>query len=343
MALFTWRRGATAAALLLCALPAQAWAQAWPVTHRWHEKARPGDPTSGSYAYEYARESVAAAASMTAANTKLDCADMAITILCEYAAKNGLEVVWTMPDPANNGAVGRVSSSDGRFTSAPRFAKWSRDWINARMVATLNTSPVTHDEARSGDMYLMKWSQLGANDPFPGRDVWHTFLCGEPGALIFYGNISDGTPLPITATATRGRLDEVRTSAAVYGASPRRWKLFDGNVIPPSSPLLDAPSILARKEATVNADALNVRALPSTHSQVVGKLRRGERVAFEGRTADGWVRVRRADGSIAYVSSQFVSIVDAPRGFHVQEDWVPPPVTATTTTGFMGALGTDEP
>ncbi|MEZ0227435.1 MAG: SH3 domain-containing protein [Planctomycetota bacterium] len=335
-------------ALMLCVLPAQAWAEGWPVTHRWNEKARPNDPSSGSFAYEYQREAVAMATSMTASGTALDCADMAITILAQFAAKNGLEVVWTMPDPARNGQVGKVSSTEARFTSPAQFARWSRNWINAQMVATLNTSPVSQAQARGGDVVMMRWNQLGVNNPFPGRDVWHTYFLGDPGKLIFYGNIEgeDGpnpTPLAIVATSQRFRIEDTLTSPAIYGTTPRRWNLIKDAIVPPAAPLVEVPTFLAPKDAKVTATALNVRSLPSTHSTVLALAKNGESLRVEGKTADGqWVRVRRADGSIAYVSAQFVTIGDGPRGFHVSEDWTPPS-TPSTTTGINGVLGTNQP
>ena len=70
------------AALVLLGIDARpVHAQAWPIRHQWRDKARPGDPTSGSFAYEFAGEAVAAAGSMTAAGdaVKYDCADLAIT------------------------------------------------------------------------------------------------------------------------------------------------------------------------------------------------------------------------------------------------------------------------
>jgi hypothetical protein len=322
-----------------------AWAGGWPVTHRWNEIARPGDPTSGSYAYEYQREAVAMATSMTASGTALDCADMAITILAQYAAKNGLEVVWTMPDPAKNGKVGKVSSTEARFTGPAQFARWSRNWINAQMVATLNTSPVSQTDARGGDVVMMRWNQLGTSNPFPGRDVWHTYFLGDPGKLIFYGNIEgeDGpnpTPLAIVATSQRFRIEDTLTSPAIYGGTPRRWNLLKDAIVPPATPLAEVPTFLAPKDAKVTASALNVRSLPSTHSKVLAVVKKDEKLSFEGKTPDGqWLRVRRADGSIAYVSAQFAALEDGKRSFRVSEDWVPP---TATTNGFNGAFD-DEP
>lgn len=326
--------------LLLSA--SSAFAGAWPVTHKWSDKARPNDPTSGSFAYEYGRESIAAASSMTKAGVAYDCADFAITVLVEYAAKNGLEVVWTMPDPAKNGAVGQVSSTEARFHSPAQFANWSRGWINAKMVATMNTSPISYSDWRAGDVVMMRWNQLGDENPFPGRDVWHTYFTGDPEKLLLYGNI-DGeegpnpTPLAIVATADSYRLQEIH-GPAVYGGSPRRWNVLKDSVIPPSKPLQDVPAVLAPKDAQVNASSLNVRDLPGVHSKIIGVLHKGDKVTFEGRTSDGWSRIRRADGSIAYVSSQYVTIVDGKLAFPVEglETAFTPP---STTSGLNGALG----
>lgn len=276
---------------------------------------------------------------MTKAGVAYDCADFAITVLCEYAAKNGLEVVWTMPDPAHGGAVGKVSSTEARFTSPRQFAKWSRDWINARMVATMNTAPITYDQWRGGDVVMMRWNQLGDANPFPGRDVWHTYFIADPDKLIFYGNI-DGeegpNPTPLTIVATVQPLDEVHTSAAVYGASPRRWIMLKDAMIPPATPIQDVPDVKSPKDAVVTANALNLRDVPSTHSKVLTVLKKGDKLTYEGKTSDGWDRVRRADGSIGYVSGQYVSLQDGTLGFSIQGDNPAPP---STTRGLDGALG----
>jgi uncharacterized protein YgiM (DUF1202 family) len=53
----------------------------------------------------------------------------------------------------------------------------------------------------------------------------------------------------------------------------------------------------------VNASALNVR--DAADGDVIGQARRGERLALL-EDAGGWLRVRRADGSTGWVSSQHV-------------------------------------
>jgi hypothetical protein len=339
--MLTLRQGAVFGFALAAVFLAEssAFAGAWPVTHKWSDQARPNDPTSGSFAYEYGRAAANIAADMTANGSAYDCADFAITVLCQYAAANGLEVTWTLPDPDNQWKTHQVSSTEARFTSPAQFAKWSRDWQNAKMVATMNTSPITYDQWRSGDVVMMRWNQLGDANPFPGRDVWHTYFVGDPDKLIFYGNI-DGeegpnpTPLAIVATATKSVTDEVRTSPAVYGASPRRWNVLKDSVVPPQTPVKDVPSLLAPKNASVKATALNVRAGPSTHDKVLQVVHAGDTLPVEGTTQDGaWVRVRRADGSIAYVSAALVSIVDTKPKFKYESD------APSDTTGINGALG----
>ena len=136
--------------------------------------------------------------------------------------------------------------------------------------------------------------------------------------------------LPITATAQATTLDEVRTSAAVYGATPRRWNVLKDAVIPPATPIQNTPSVLAPKNATVTTDKLNIRATPSTHGTVLGQLSSGQIVSFEGNTPDGsWDRVRLANGDVAYVSASFVQLSDAKPGFSWESD----------TPGIDGALG----
>src|SRR5580658_4150078 len=142
------------AVLVVLALESSAFAAAWPVTHKWSDTARPTDPTSGSFGYEYGREAVAIASSMTAAGERWDCSKFAMSVLVRYAQKHGLEVVFTLPDPQNGGKVGNVSSNDPRFNSFDDFVKFYSNWIDAQMVAQLNTYPITYDDWRSGDVVM---------------------------------------------------------------------------------------------------------------------------------------------------------------------------------------------
>jgi hypothetical protein len=342
-------------ATLLLAAPSVARAQAWPVTHQWSDIARPGDPTSGSYAWEYGAGSVAIAGSMTATGEKWDCSKFAMSTVVRYAYANGLEIQFTLPDPGNDWKITTVSSNDPRFHSFNDFVTFYRSWINAKMVAKYNTTPITYQDWRPGDLVLLSWKQLGANDPFTDdqgnpRDVWHTYFVGEPGKLLFYGNDTgpNNDPLPITATSEQFRLDEAMgkgdTGPAVYQNAPRRWNFLVGQLVPPSQPLATTVSPLDPQQATVSAGTLNVRATPA--GALAGQVHGGDKLAVEGTTQDGWVRVRREDGSVAYVSKRYVTIAPvAPRydingGDGPDRRFDPPAATPPSTTdGIDHVLG----
>ncbi len=55
----------------------------------------------------------------------------------------------------------------------------------------------------------------------------------------------------------------------------------------------------------VNVSSLNVRASASASAQVVGHVRRGERLTLLGESGD-WLRVRLHDGASGWVASQLV-------------------------------------
>jgi hypothetical protein len=326
---------------------------AWPVTHKWSDQARPNDPTSGSYGYEYGAASIAITSSEMVAGSKYDCADFAVTELVEYASRNGLEVTWTVPVDDGWTTFKNVSSTDAQFHSEAQFASWSRGWTNAKMVAKLNTYPIAATDARSGDVVMMSWAQLGADDPFgmdaSGKpaDVWHTYVIGEPGKLLFYGNDDGpGQPLPITATMQTERLDEAAGRGTygpcVYQGSPRRWNILNGMVIPPATPLQNVPTVEAPETATVNVATLNVRGGPSTGDAVLSLAHKGDTLSVEGTSPDGqWVRVRKPDGTVAYVSSAYVSVASSDPPFQIITDngllanrFPHPPATPGITGGL---------
>ncbi len=68
------------------------------------------------------------------------------------------------------------------------------------------------------------------------------------------------------------------------------------------------PSSARTATATVTADGLNLRAGPGTTYDIVATLPRGTRLQTLGPPdADGWVKVRTADGKNGYVASKFLS------------------------------------
>jgi hypothetical protein len=333
-------------ALVASALPA--FAGAWPVTHKWSDKARPGDPTSGSFAYEYESASIAIAGSILVAGERWDCSKFAMSVLARYAHENGLEVIFTCPDPENHWQMTPVSSTDARFHSFDDFVEFYKTRVNAKMLAELNTYPVSYDEWRSGDLVLMSWLQLGDQDPFTDddgnpQDIWHTYFTGVPGKLLFYGNEigADNAPAPITASSEQFRLDEAEgkgaTGPAVYQGSPRRWNIFQDAVIPPDQALTKVPTPFKPAQATVRVANLNVRGLPTTQGTALSQVHAGDKLSVEGETQDGWWRVRLADESVAYVNGRYVTVASvAPAYSIVGGDG--PDHRFDTTSGLTGAV-----
>jgi hypothetical protein len=336
---------------------APAFAAAWPVKHQWSDIARPGDPTSGSFAYEYEAASVALAGQITASGAKWDCSKFAMTVLVDYAEANGLEVTFTCRDPANGGKVGTVSSSDARFKSPKDFVNFYKTWINAQEVAQYNTSKISYDTWKPGDLVLMRWNQLGANDPFQTasgkpEDVWHTYFVADPGKLVFYGNDDGGAPLPVTASSEDFRMAEVHaqgdTGPAVYEQAPRRWNIIKDAIVPPKTPLKSTVSPEDPQQATVDAKTATVSGVPSSDGSVLETVDQGTKLSVEGETSDGWTRVRLADGRVGYVSSSEVSVAAVAPSFTIVGGDGPdnrfatdasPPSTPAPTTGINGALG----
>ncbi|HUO85391.1 MAG TPA: SH3 domain-containing protein [Thermoanaerobaculia bacterium] len=86
----------------------------------------------------------------------------------------------------------------------------------------------------------------------------------------------------------------------------------------------------------VTASSLNVRVDPTTSSEKIASLRRGERVGLI-REEDGWSRVRLASGHSGWVSSQYVrpdSRCEADRDF----TFVVPPVPSFSDSGAHGIV-----
>lgn len=301
-------------------------AQAWPVEHKWSDQARPQDPTSGSFAYEYAAEGVAIAGSMTSTGEAFDCSKAAMTVVVRYAEKHNLEIQFTLDDPAHGGALTTVSSSDPRFHSPADFVKFYKGWINAETIGLHNTDPIAQSDERGGDLVLMRWNQLGDQNPFYPNDVWHTYYVGDPGKLLFYGNEigSDNHPAPVLASSESERLDESSGQGpqgpAVYGHSPRRWKFLTGMIVPPKVALVSTVSPEKAEDATVKSTALNVRAGPGITDSVIATFNKGTKLSVEGVAPDGWLRVRTPGGDVGYVKEDLTSVAAAPTSFHIDQD-----------------------
>jgi hypothetical protein len=126
-------------------------------------------------------------------------------------------------------------------------------------------------------------------------------------------------------------MDQVASGVEVYEQLPRRWNILKDAMIPPETAPAGVPSVLEPERATVKASALNVRATPSATGKVLRTVARNTILAVEGRAPGNWVRVRLADGTVAYVSGDYVTTARVETDFPVSKDWVPP-----VTTGLVG-------
>lgn len=278
---------------------------AWTVTRTWSDwAAGPNDRSRGSFAYAYRAWAQARAARHVVDQTRLDCADLSIDMICEYAATHGLPLEWRVFYAPEKKFVA-VKNTDRQFDTPAQFSAWSKHFLGAMNLAD-NTVPITYAQWAGGDMVLMDWNQSPEEPNFPGRTVWHTFLVGVPDQLIYYGNIDGGQPLPVVSTDSPSRLDMVRTSPDRHGHSPRRFRFMAGAVKPP-----EANPTPTAGEVVVTASALNLRAGASSSAAVLATARRNDRLPVLARQGL-WVKVRLADGRQAWGHSAYLRPATGP-------------------------------
>jgi uncharacterized protein YgiM (DUF1202 family) len=63
----------------------------------------------------------------------------------------------------------------------------------------------------------------------------------------------------------------------------------------------------AQLEVTTDASNLNIRSIPSTEGEIVGKAAHGEVVTLVEKTDDAWWKVRTKDGEEGYAYAQYLS------------------------------------
>lgn len=63
----------------------------------------------------------------------------------------------------------------------------------------------------------------------------------------------------------------------------------------------------AQLKVTTDASNLNIRSIPSTEGDIVGKAAHGEVVTLVEKTDDSWWKVRTADGEEGYAFTQYLS------------------------------------
>lgn len=262
---------------------------AWQVLHAWADPAAgPGDYSQGSYAYAYRTWAVERADRYVADGTRLDCADLSIALLCEYAAKHGLPVTWRVYYPPEKQFVS-VRNTDRQFASPEDFRIWSQWFLGAMNLAD-NSEPISYDEWAGGDMVLFDWNQTPEWPNFEGRTVWHTYLIGIPDERVYYGNEDGDQPLPVVSTSSPDTLERVRTHPDRYGLSPRRFLMFhDAEIAPGQAPATTGMATVIR------AARLNLREGPGTSHAVVTRAARGERFPVVGRKGR-WVQLLLPDG-----------------------------------------------
>jgi len=271
---------------------------AWVNTHDWSELVD-GDPSKGSYAWAYRSWALERADRHADDRTRLDCADLSIHMICEYAASNGLPLVWRVYYPAERRFV-TFRNTDRQFASADAFQEWSMWYLGAMNLAD-NTDAITYDEWAGGDMLLMDWNQTDEEPNFGDREVWHTYLIGKPDEVIYYGNITGSDPLPVTRVTGGSRMDMVRTHPDRYRGAPSRFRLFRGAVTPP---------VEAQEAEVVRATRLNLRAGPGTDQPIVTRADRGSRFRVLGQ--DGrWVKLLLPDGREAWGHGYYLSLQEA--------------------------------
>jgi uncharacterized protein YgiM (DUF1202 family) len=63
----------------------------------------------------------------------------------------------------------------------------------------------------------------------------------------------------------------------------------------------------AQLKVTTDSSSLNLRSIPSTEGDIVGKAGHDEIVTLVDKTDDSWWRVRNADGQEGYAYAQYLS------------------------------------
>ncbi|MBL4849660.1 MAG: SH3 domain-containing protein [Planctomycetes bacterium] len=268
---------------------------AWKTENAWKDPAR-GDASKGSYAYQYQTWAEARAAQYAEARTLLDCADLSIALICEYAAINKLPVSWRAYYPPERRFV-TFTNADKQFKDAESFRIWSQWFLGAMNLAD-NTDAITYDDWAGGDMVLFDWNQTTESPNFGDEEVWHTYLIGRPDEVIYYGNISDGKALAVRRVTGGSRMDMVRNHGDRYGLSPRRFRMFRGAVWGPSSEEAEVIRVVR---------FLNLRSGPGTENGRIGRARKGER--FRVLRREGiWVQLANSDGETVWAHGRYLRI-----------------------------------
>lgn len=280
---------------------------AWKVEAKWSDPAAgANDHSKGSFAYHYRVWAKQRSDKHVKDRTKLDCADLSIALLCEYAALNKLPLSWRVFHAPKRRFV-TIHASDKQFASPEAFSRWSQWFLGAMNLAD-NTYAITYDEWAGGDMVLMDWNQSEESPNFGEREVWHTYLIGVPDKVIYYGNISNGNALAVTRVTSGSRMKMVREHPDRHGYSPRRFRLFKDALWPPRE---NPPRQVA--EVIRVSSQLNLRKGPGTSHAVVKRAKRGQSFTVLERKGR-WVRLELPGGETVWAHGFYLKITQLAEG-----------------------------
>lgn len=158
---------------------------------------------------------------------KIDCADLAISTLVDYAGQKRLPVrlkyysggwKWLEFDPASIG----IDAKDPR-KSASELQKYTKNFSNNAMVklgalnVIDNTKPILIGMAKAGDLIMSKWSSTLGHTRIIHSVTPITVDKKIKYKVIWYqGNLPPVVP--------QVKTEYFSTIGGVYESSPRRWK-----------------------------------------------------------------------------------------------------------------------
>ena len=151
----------------------------------------------------------------------LDCADLAIVTVIEFAKINRLHLDFNLPSQ-------KLRYNESNFINYELLKHWARKSLGARNIAD-NTKSVSVGQARAGDVLLFNWNQ---SPQIPNGNHWHTFLWINS-AKFYYGNLDENdNPValdyttPSRPTPSGYHPADLLKHGDLYGGSPRRWKFI---------------------------------------------------------------------------------------------------------------------